>query len=154
MAIATRYRAAVLGLIPALALPAAASAASLTPIGVFQNAAHPVQAIMLGLIGATVAAIAVCVMKLRSSAGLSGGSAYLTGLRIGGPLAGFLGAGWTGLVMTFYLANSSAPVPVNIMAAGYTEAMAQIVLGLLAGAVAVIAKWAVDARIDRAVLNA
>lgn len=150
----TAHRAAVLGFIPTLALPAAASAAPLMPANVFQNAAHPVQAIMLGLIGATVAALVVCAMKLRSPAGLSGGSAYLSGLRIGGPLAGFLGASWTGLVMTFYLANASAPVPVNMLAAGYTEAMAQIVLGLLAGAVAVIAKWAVDARIDRAVLNA
>lgn len=153
MAIATRFRTAVPGFVSALAAPPAALAAPLTPGVVFQNATHPVQAIMLGLIGATLAAVVVCLMKLRSPAGLSGGSAFLSGLRVGGPLAGFLGAALTILIMTFYLANSSAPASGAALAAGYAEAMAQVVLGLLAGAVAVIAKWAVDARIDRAVLG-
>jgi hypothetical protein len=125
----------------------------LTLLGVFQNAAHPVQAIILGLTLATLAAIVVCAAKLSSGPSLSGGSAYLSGLRLGGPLAGLLGAAVSLLLMALYLANTPAPVSMNQLAPGIAEAMMLVVLGLTAGAVAVIAHWAVDARIDRVVLK-
>jgi hypothetical protein len=137
----------------ALSTPAAAQAATLTPIMVFQNAAIPVQAIMLGLAGAMVAAIAVCAMKLATPPGHSGGSAYLTGLRLGGPLAGVLGAAYTLLVMFLFISGTSKPVSLNELAPGLAEAVMLILLGFACGALAAIGKWAVDARIDRAVLK-
>lgn len=131
----------------------AAPLAPLTPAAIFGFATPVVQAIILGLVLATLAAVAVCVMKLASGARLSGGSAFVSGLRVGGPLAGFLGAALGGLNMAIGLANVTAPVPMNVLARGAAEAMFLVVLGLLCGAVAVIAHWAIEARIDRAVLR-
>ena len=145
-------RAAWVGL-AALALPATASADPLTPLGVFADAALPVKAIMLGLILATLAAIVICAMKLSSGARLSGGSAYLSGLRLGGPLAGFVGAAYGGFAMALGVANVTVPAPLSILAHGAAEVMLLILLGLVSGSVAVAANWAVEARIDRAVLG-
>jgi biopolymer transport protein ExbB/TolQ len=131
----------------------AASAEPLTPAAIFGHASPFVQAIILGLVAATLAAIVVCIMKLASRSKLAGGSAFISGLRVGGPLAGFLGAAWGGLNMAIGLANLAEPVPVNVLAHGWAEAMFLIVLGLLCGAVAVICHWAIEARIDRAVLR-
>ncbi len=147
------YRASLLVGALALSLPATAQAAPLTPIMVFQNATIPLQLIMLGLAGASVAAIAVCAMKLATPAGHSGGSAYLSGLRLGGPLAGALGGAYTLLMMFLYISRIARPVSLNELAPGFAEALVVILLGFAAGAVAVIGKWAVDARIDRAVLK-
>jgi len=133
--------------------PAAAQAATLTPIMVLQNAAIPVQAVVLGLVGAMLAAIAVLIMKLATPPGLSGGSAYLTGLRLGGPLAGALGAAYTLLVMFLFISGTSKPVSLNELAPGFAEAVMLVLLGFACGAFAAIGKWAVDARIDRAVLK-
>jgi biopolymer transport protein ExbB/TolQ len=55
--------------------------------------------------------------------------------------------------MALYMSNASAPVTLKQLGPSLAEAMMLIALGLASGAVAVIAKWAVDARIDRAVLN-
>jgi hypothetical protein len=126
----------------------------LTLIGVFLHAAPVAKLIVLGLLAAIIAALAVCAMKVSSSPRLAGGSAYLSGLRIGGPLAGLLGAAWAGLGMALGLANTPGAVPLNLLARGYSEVMLMVVMGLLAGAVAVIANWAVEARIDRTVLKA
>jgi hypothetical protein len=136
-----------------IAAQAAPQTASLTPVMVFQNAAIPVQAIMLGLVGAMIVAIGVSAMKLATPAGHSGGSAYLTGLRLGGPLAGVLGAAYTLLVMFLFISGTSKPVSLNELAPGFAEALVLVLLGFACGAIAVIGKWAVDARIDRAVLK-
>lgn len=109
--------------------------------------------IILGLIVATLAALLVCSLKLLSGTRLSGGSAFLSGLRLGGPLAGLLGAAYGGLNMSIGLANVHTP-PVSVLAHGAAEIMLLVVLGLLSGAVAVFTHWAVEARIDRAVLRA
>lgn len=138
----------------AFVLPGAAFAGPLSLVGVFHDAALVVQVIILGLIVATGAAMVVCGMKLASGPRLAGASAYLSGLRLGGPLAGFVGAAYGGLAMSMGLANTTAPVPVNILAHGAAEIMMLILLGLVSGSVAVIANWAVEARIDRAVLSA
>ena len=102
---------------------------------------------------ATVAAGVVCWTKLASGPRLAGGSAFLSGLRLGGPLAGLVGAAYGGLLMAIYTANSATLAPAHVVAQGVAEAMMVILLGLLCGAVAVIANWAVEARIDRAVLG-
>jgi hypothetical protein len=134
------------------ALPVAASAEPLTPIGVFVHAAIPVKLIIVGLIVATVAALVVLGGKLSSGPRLSGGSAFLSGLRVGGPLAGLVGAAYGALNMCLNLANITVAVPTNILARGGSEVMMLILLGLVAGSVGVIAHWAVEARIDRTVL--
>ncbi len=136
-----------------VALPAVVWAAPYTMAAVFQNAAPVPKLIMVGLLGATLAAVIICVLKLASGPRLSGGSAYLSGLRVGGPLAGLLGAAHAGFNMSLGLANAPATPPMNVLARGFAEVVLLIALGLLAGAVAVITNWAVEARIDRAVLR-
>lgn len=138
----------------ALLIPAAAQAAPLTPVGIFFDAALPIKVIMLGLLGATVAAVVVAAAKLASGPNLTGGSAFLSGLRLGGPLAGLLGAALTSLLIFIGLSNAPGPVPLKMIAPGVAEALTLLALGVLAGAVAVIANWAVEARIDRTVLKA
>lgn len=149
----TTHRAAGIGLAAALALPAAAAAEPLTTLGVFGDAALPVKAIILGLVLATLAAIIICAMKLASGPRLSGGSAYLSGLRLGGPLTGFLGAAYSGLVMAMHMANATGAASAPTLAPGMAEIMLIVLLGLVSGSVAVAANWAVEARIDRAVLG-
>jgi hypothetical protein len=136
----------------AVLAPGAAFAESLTPALVFENAALPVKAIVVGLVAATLAAGVTCALKLSSGPRLAGGSAFLSGLRLGGPLAGFVGAAYGGFLMALFSANSAVPAPPSVMAQGVAEAMMLILLGLASGAVAVVAHWAVEARIDRAVL--
>lgn len=137
----------------ALAAPALAWAAPLTPGGVFLGAGLIPKLIMVGLVLATAAALVVCALKLASAARLSGGSAYLSGLRAGGPLAGLLGAAYTALILFIGLSNAPTPPPLNEVAPGLAEIVLLIALGLLSGAVATVANWAVEARIDRAVLR-
>jgi hypothetical protein len=140
--------------IAAAVLPAAAAAAPLNGVGVFVDATLLVKMVILGLVVSTAAAVVVCAIKLASGPRLSGGSAFLSGLRLGGPLAGLLGAAYTGLNMAIALANAPAPPPANVLAPGAAEVLMLILLGLVAGSVAVIANWAVEARIDRTVLGA
>src|SRR5579863_1569383 len=135
-----------------LALPPTASAEPLTVLGVFGAASLPVKAIILGLVLATLAAVVVCGMKLSAGSRLTGGSAYLSGLRLGGPLAGFVGAAYGAFAMALGIANVKVAAPLPILAHGAAEVMLLILLGLVSGSVAVAANWAVEARIDRAVL--
>ncbi len=148
----TVRRAASLGP-PVAALPCVACAEPLSALGVLQHANPVVQAIVVGLVLATLAALLVCGLKLAQGPRLAGGSAFLAGLRLGGPLAGLVGAAYNGLVMAIGLANRTGPAPLQVLAPGLAEVMLLILLGLVSGAVAVIANWAVEARIDRAVLS-
>jgi hypothetical protein len=141
------------GLLLALALPAAATAEPLTPAAIIQNAAPLVKLDMLGLALAAVAAVAICAMKLASGPRLTGGSAFLSGLRLGGPLAGLLGAAYGGVNMALGVANLPVTPPMRVLAPGFAEAMTMILLGLIVGFIAVMTNWAVEARIDRAVLT-
>ncbi|UDF05131.1 hypothetical protein [Asticcacaulis sp. AND118] len=136
-----------------LLAPGMALAAPFTPLTIFQHAAMPVQVLILGLLAATAAAIAVCIRKLLQGPRLAGSSAFLKGLRLGGPLAGLVGAAFGTLNMTIGLANVKTVPPVAVLAPGWAEIASLILLGLITGSVAVIAHWAVEARIDRAVLG-
>ena len=118
------------------------------------NTAPIPKLILLALAVASVAAVAVCLGKLASGPRMSGGSAFLSGLRFGGPLAGLLGAALTGLHMAVGAANTTGDVPASLLARGYAEIMLLMVFGFFTGAVAVIANWAVESRIDRSVLKA
>ena len=127
--------------------------ALLTAPVVFAHATPLVQVIILGLVLATGAAIVVAALKLASGRRPSGGSAFLSGLRIGGPLAGLAGGGMGAFNMALGLSNHAPPPPVSVLAHGWAEIMMLITLGLLCGVVAVITNWAVEARADRAALR-
>lgn len=140
---------AAASLIPGLAL----AQGKITPAVVFQDAALPMQAIMLALLFATLAAVVLTVRKVLSGPRLTGGSAYLQALRLGGPLIGLLGAAYNVLMVNIAIANIGEQPPYHVMAPGVAEAAFLFVLGLIAGVVAVICNWIVEARIDRAVLR-
>ncbi|WP_309629987.1 MotA/TolQ/ExbB proton channel family protein [Brevundimonas sp.] len=125
----------------------------MTPVTIVFDAALPVQVIVVALIVAAVAAVVVTVKKIASGPHLSGGSAYLSALRLGAPLLGLLGAAFNGLMMFVALAKFG-PQPINVLAPGLAEATFLVVMGLIVGVVAVICHWAVEARVDRAVLRA
>ncbi|MNU37391.1 MotA/TolQ/ExbB proton channel family protein [uncultured Brevundimonas sp.] len=134
-----------------LAFPALAQAEPLTPGGIFADAAPSMKLIMILLLVAAVAAVAVTARKLMSGRHLSGGSAFLSALRLGGPLIGLLGGAFNGLMILIGL--SQGPQPFHVVAPGLAEAAFLVFLGLFCGVVAVICHWAVEARIDRAVLQ-
>jgi hypothetical protein len=126
----------------------------LTLLAVAMNAPPVPKLIIAALALSAIVAVVVCVGKLASGPRLSGGSAFLSGLRFGGPLAGLFGAALTGLQMAMGTANVAGPVPDNILARGYAQIMLLLVFGFFTGAVAVIANWAVESKIDRSVLKA
>jgi hypothetical protein len=140
---------AAASLIPGLAL----AQTRITPAVVFADAAPPMKLIMVLLLVAALAAVVVTVRKVLSGPRLTGGSAYLQALRLGGPLIGLLGAAYNGLMINIGIANSANPPPYEVLAPGVAEAAFIFVLGLIAGVVAVICNWIVEARIDRAVLR-
>jgi hypothetical protein len=152
---APRPRLLAAALIAALGAPAAALAQSerLTPAGVFLDADPVMKLVMVALVASAMAAVVVGTRKLMSGPRLTGGSAYLSALRLGAPLLGLLGAAYVALFTFIGVSNSPTPVPFGVLAPGLAEAVLVLVLGLFAGAVAVAFHWAVEARIDRAVLT-
>jgi hypothetical protein len=140
---------AAASLIPGLAL----AQTRITPAVVFADAAPPMKLIMVLLLVTALAAIVVTVLKVLSGPRLTGGSTYLQALRLGGPLIGLLGAAYNVLMINIGLANSGEQPPYNVLAPGVAEAAFIFMLGLIAGVVAVICNWIVEARIDRAVLR-
>ena len=136
-----------------LAPPQHAGLRPLTLAGVVHEAPVALQLLLAGLTFATVAAVGVAIVKLASGRRLTGGSAFLSGLRLGGPLAGLVGAAYGGLNMAIGTANAGA-VPADVLARGFAEVLLLILLGLVSGSIAVMGHWAVEARIDRAVLRA
>ncbi len=125
----------------------------LTPVDVFAFGTPLQKVVVLVLLGSIVAALIVLGAKLAGGKRLNGGSAFLSGLRLGGPVIGGLGACSSMLMMTLGVANTPVEVTLKMMAPGFAEAFLQISLGFLAGAVAVFANWAVESRIDRQVLG-
>ena len=133
--------------------PAVVLAAPLTPALVFMDAAPPMKLIMLALAAATVAAIVICLRKLMAGPALVGGSAFLSCLRLGGPLIGALGASYTLLNAMLGLSNVAQTPSMQVMAPGFAEMVLMLGMGFCAGAVAAICHWLVEARIDKAVLK-
>jgi hypothetical protein len=125
----------------------------MTPTAIFFNAAPTMKGVMFVLIMATGAAIVVTTRKVLSGPRLTGGSAFLQALRLGGPLIGLLGAAWNVLMINIAIANIGQQPSYPVLAPGVAEAVFLFVLGLVTGVVAVICNWIVEARIDRAVLR-
>lgn len=134
-----------------LATPGFAQAGVMTPTTIFFDAGPSMKLLMVLLLIASVAAIVVTARKLMSGRHLTGGSAFLSALRLGGPLIGLLGAAFNGLMMFIGLAQG--PQPFQVLAPGLAEVAFLVFLGLFSGVVAVICHWAVEARIDRTVLK-
>jgi hypothetical protein len=126
----------------------------LTLFTIFERAARFQQALMIILILATVAALVVLALKLASGRRLSGGSAFLSGLRFGGPVIGLVGACYAALTMTIGIVNVPVAVTLKLLAPGFAEIFLIMGLGFLAGVIAVFANWMVESRIDRQVLTA
>lgn len=115
---------------------------------------HPLlKLLMLVVVIATVVAVAICIRKLMAGANLVGGSAFVKALRLGGPLLGLLGASYAAMNIFIGLASFSEPVNPVIYMPAVAEAFAVLIVGLISGVVAVIANWAIEARIDREVLR-
>ncbi len=126
----------------------------ITLLDVFDLAGPLEKLVTIVLILALMAALAVLAVKLSSRRPLAGGSAFLSGLRLGGPVIGGLGACDALLQMTLGYASVPGDPPLKILAPGFAECFLLVGLGFLAGAVAVFAHWAVASRIDRQVLGA
>ncbi len=125
----------------------------LTLSGVFADADETMKFLMTVLIAAALASIVVTALKLASGRRLNGGSAFVSALRLGGPLMGLVGAAFVLLMGFIGIANSGGPVPVTVLAPGFAEAALLFLLGLIAGVVGVVCHWIIEARIDRTVLQ-
>jgi biopolymer transport protein ExbB/TolQ len=136
-----------------MAIPVQQTHVPITPVLVFANAATVPKIIVLALLVSAVAALVVLALKLQDKR-LAGGSAFLSGLRLGGPILGGFGACWSLFNMTLGVANVPVDLPLKALAPGFAEAFLMVGLGFLAGAVAVLANWVVESRIDRSVLKA
>lgn len=136
------------------AAPTFAVAQTLNVASVASDSALPIKALMLLLVAAGVAAVVITVRKSLAEPTLTGGSAFLAALRLGGPLVGLLGASLNALWSFIAIASVGATPPLAVLAPGLAEATLLLTLGLAVGIVAVICNWIVDARIDRAVLRA
>lgn len=128
---------------PALAF---AQAKPLTPALVFVDAAPFAKLIMLGLVAATIAAVVIGARGFTAGARTS---AFLSGLRLGGPLAGLLGSAYGLLNMSLGVANHPTVPSATVLAPGYAEAALLFGLGMLAGCVAVIAHSLLEGRARR-----
>lgn len=136
-------------------LPGAAVAGPrVNPTTVFFDAALLMKLVMVALVLAALAAVVVTLGKAAQGRRLSGGSAFVSALRLGGPLLGLMGAAYTVLMVFIGMANAGTEVPMAVLAPGLAEAALLFLLGLFAGAVGVISHWVIEARIDRTVLAA
>ena len=131
----------------------ARAAEGLTPASILVDAAVPIKLMILALAASLIAAIVVTIRKTVAR-DVGGGSAYLSALRLGGPLLGLLGATLNALWSFIGIASIGKSLPLAVFAPGLAEAALVLSLGLLVGVVAVICNWVVEARIDRAVLRA
>lgn len=147
-----RFSSLLLGLV---FIPGVAVAGPQLSLGtVFFDAVLLMKALMAILVVSAVAAVAVTLGKVARAPRLAGGSAFVSALRLGGPLLGLMGAAYTLLTMFIGIANVGVEVPMAVLAPGFAEAAMLFLLGLFAGTVGVICHWVIDARIDRTVLGA
>ncbi|HZW15908.1 MAG TPA: MotA/TolQ/ExbB proton channel family protein [Brevundimonas sp.] len=129
------------------------AASRLTMSDVFADADETMKALMIVLIAAALIAMVLTGMKVAGGKRLAGGSAFVSALRLGGPLLGLLGAIFVLLNGFLGIANAGGPVPMPVLAPGFAEAALLFLLGLVAGVVGVICHWIIEARIDRAILK-
>ncbi|RAK56537.1 MotA/TolQ/ExbB proton channel family protein [Phenylobacterium deserti] len=123
----------------------------LTMSDVFADAAPANQAIMAGLLIATVAAVVLWAIRLTRKVDVTGSSlTYFRALKGVGPLLGLLGASYTLLGGFMGLANSRPTPPMSVLAPGYAEATLEVGIGLFAATVAVLCERHLEGRMRRA----
>ena len=137
---------------PAIAQPAQGSAPRLSGGDLFMDAALLPKLIVILLLVAMAAALVMAVRKVIAGPNLSGGSAFVSNLRWGGPLLGLLGATY-GATNMFIGITNVPNATLGQVAPGVAEAFFLAAVGLLAGVVGVAAQWVIDSRIDRQVLK-
>ncbi len=129
----------------------------LTMGDIFMDAALLPKLIVILLLAAAVAAIVICVRKVMSGPKLAGGSAFISGLRAGGPLLGLIGASWglmNSAIGTAVMGSRGQTTTLSMVMPGLVECLFIALIGMIAGIVAIVCHWAVEARIDRQVLRA
>ena len=120
---------------------------------VFWDAAPVSKLLMLLMVAAAVAAVVVTTGKIASGRRLTGGSSFVSALRLAGPLIGLLGAMLNLFGIFIGISNAGEPVAFEVLSPGLAEAAMLFLLGLAAGVVAVACHWIIEARIDRTVLS-
>lgn len=127
----------------------------LTVVSVFANATLPIKVLMALLAAAAIVALAVWALSLSKvgkgdARGLAGALGRLKIVRSAGIPVGLLAASYT-LLNMFLGASNVRPTPsLTVLAPGFAEAAAGVMLGLLATSVAVICERHLEARIRRA----
>lgn len=134
------------------AAPAVALAEPLNLVVIVAHTAPMQKVLLLALAAATLTAVAIAVGKVAAGRRLAGGSAFVSGLRLGGPVIGALGAAYALMASAIGIANTPGEPTLKLLAPGLAEAGFMVWLGFLAGAIGVIANWAIESRIDRQVL--
>lgn len=136
----------------AVLIGGATPALALTPLDFILEATAPLQIVMAVLIAATIATVIVFGRKLASGPHVSGGSAFISGLRLGGPTLGCLGAAY-GVFNSMIGIVTTQTDSLSVIAPGLAEATLVFMMGLISGAVASLAHWVIEARLDRSVLR-
>ncbi|HEY3798105.1 MAG TPA: hypothetical protein VGL58_07095 [Caulobacteraceae bacterium] len=134
------------------AAPMAAVAEPLNALAIAAHASTLQKVVLLILLAATLAAAIIAARKIASGRALSGGSAFVSSLRLGGPIIGALGATYALMDSAIGMANIAGNPTLKLLAPGLAEAGFMMWMGFLAGAIGVIANWAIESRIDRQLL--
>jgi hypothetical protein len=117
-----------------------------TYVGIFLEAAIPQKLVFLAFAAALIASVAIVAMRLRGSPART--STLLADLRLACPAIGLLGAALNGLhMMQTTLALPIAPTA-KMLAPGLMEMAALVAAGALAGMVAVVLNWVLEARLS------
>ena len=121
---------------------------------IFIDASRLNQVVMATLALAAAASFALWAVGVGRSmsatpSGAVGGLRYLKGMWAGALLLGFFGASYTLLAACIGLANVRPTPSLAVLAPGLAEAVAQVALGLLAAALAVIFHPDLNARLRR-----
>jgi hypothetical protein len=115
-------------------------------VGVFAHATVPVQAIMAGLLAAALASLAIWAMQLAARTPSPRRLDFLSGLTAAAPLLGLAAAAYSLLNSCIGIANVRPAPDLTILAPGLAEALASVLLALLASAIALIARRHLESR--------
>ena len=120
---------------------------------IYSNAALPQKLVFLAFAGAALASLALAVSRLGNRQKPVRPSAFLSEMRVACPLVGVLSAALNGLHMMQTTVSLQVAPTVRMLAPGFMEMAALVGSGALAGLVAVILTWAVEAGSERRALR-
>src|SRR5579871_2302026 len=105
-----------------LAAPAISLAEPLNGLIVIAHTSFLQKVVLLALAVSMVAAVVVAGGKVASGRHLAGGSAFVSGLRVGGPVIGGLGAAYALMDSAIGIANTAGEPTLKLLAPGLAEA--------------------------------